>query len=493
MFWSTEWTSTGCTRSCCAEFCGEPCPCDGRAENYSAAIATGMRFADCHLTKDRIMAGHQIVKSRLDSDDAGEIASFIKSGYADNQFTPLSASGSSCAMIGSAWDGVAIYDVIQEKPFSLSWEDSRSNYLFMHCKQAGPTFSSQGKSVQCGANDVMPISISGKSALVNKQERGDRTSVIIDAATLTSFVAQWIGRPVVMPLAFDPRPLSQETAVQWNAATDCLQQMMLMDPVPGIAAQALIEHMLKMVLTGHASNYSEILSSDRYVNEQLVRSALNMIATDPLQWRTLGMVAHELACATDGLEKGIKRLTGRSAIEIFHEARLDCVNRALLKEDGMGFIETLHVYGFSLSERFIFDYIRRFGESPGATYRRNPNVEDVISRASVERDAMCEQAINEYIDASLGERISLSDLARHLEMTEQTTITAFKESFSRTPMQYVIERRLERARHLLCHTSNSIISIALECGFGTQSYLTSTMKKYYGVTPRRMRINHERK
>ncbi|WP_306172632.1 helix-turn-helix transcriptional regulator [Burkholderia cenocepacia] len=85
--------------------------------------------------------------------------------------------------------------------------------------------------------------------------------------------------------------------------------------------------------------------------------------------------------------------------------------------------------------------------------------------------------------------MGLADLARLAGLSEHATIAAFKAQFSRTPMQYVIERRLERARWRLCNTSASILSIALDCGFGSQSYLTTLIKRHYGVTPRQLRLS----
>ncbi|HCL3697612.1 TPA: helix-turn-helix transcriptional regulator, partial [Pseudomonas aeruginosa] len=63
------------------------------------------------------------------------------------------------------------------------------------------------------------------------------------------------------------------------------------------------------------------------------------------------------------------------------------------------------------------------------------------------------------------------------------------ERFGCTPMNYVNERRLEQARFLLCFTKESIVSVALKCGFGSQSYLTTQLKRRYGVTPRKLRMH----
>ncbi|WP_235212748.1 helix-turn-helix transcriptional regulator [Burkholderia paludis] len=81
-----------------------------------------------------------------------------------------------------------------------------------------------------------------------------------------------------------------------------------------------------------------------------------------------------------------------------------------------------------------------------------------------------------------------ADLCRLVGMSERATIDAFRSQFSRTPAQYIIERRLERARWMLEHTSDSILSIALDCGFGTQSYLSTAIKRHFGATPRELRM-----
>ncbi|MGK8200739.1 helix-turn-helix domain-containing protein [Burkholderia cepacia] len=102
---------------------------------------------------------------------------------------------------------------------------------------------------------------------------------------------------------------------------------------------------------------------------------------------------------------------------------------------------------------------------------------------------MCETQINRFVDESLGNPIGLTELARLAGRSEHATTAASKARFSRTPMQYVIERRLERVRRRPCHTTASILSITLDCGFGRQSYLTTLTKRHHGVTPRQLRLS----
>ncbi|CAI8695834.1 MULTISPECIES: helix-turn-helix transcriptional regulator [Burkholderia] len=424
------------------------------------------------------------------SNDPEEVSDFIEKIYADNHFRAQHAEKRDVNMGGQEWRGIGIYDVDYEMPFSFHSEEARPNYLFLSCERGGSTYSTSDSIAQCTIGDMIPISSTGNSICKTKPEGFGHLSVILDAIHVNDFLAQWIGRPLTQPIRFDLRPVQPDIASQWNIAASCMRQMMSMSPLPDTAVRALYEHMLKLVIHGHASNYSELLANGRYAPEHVVRSAIAMIESDPIRWRTLGAIAHALGCATQVLENGIRRWTSKGSDSIFYEARLRCVNRALTFDSCRSFIDTLRAYNFTPSPRFVRTYRNHFGESPSETYRRNPNAVGATALDFGQfADQLSEQILNRFINASLDQPISLADIARHADLSEHATIIAFKERFAKTPMQYVIERRLERARWLLCHTSVSILSIALSCGFGSQSYLTTQIKRYYGVTPRQLRLS----
>jgi AraC family transcriptional regulator len=64
----------------------------------------------------------------------------------------------------------------------------------------------------------------------------------------------------------------------------------------------------------------------------------------------------------------------------------------------------------------------------------------------------------------------------------------FKEATGLPPHQYVIARRVERARHLLqAGTGLSLAEVAAHAGFSDQSQFSHHFKRLVGVTPGQFR------
>ncbi|WP_273912838.1 helix-turn-helix transcriptional regulator [Pseudomonas fontis] len=70
-------------------------------------------------------------------------------------------------------------------------------------------------------------------------------------------------------------------------------------------------------------------------------------------------------------------------------------------------------------------------------------------------------------------------------------LTAFKELFSSiyatSPRAWISERRLLHAHQLLLNTERSIVDIAMESGFSSQSYFSQAYRRRFGCTPSRAR------
>ena len=95
----------------------------------------------------------------------------------------------------------------------------------------------------------------------------------------------------------------------------------------------------------------------------------------------------------------------------------------------------------------------------------------------------------DYIEAHLGEDISLRDLAALAGLSTHHFGEAFKASTGTSPHRYLIERRILRAKELLIGAEQSIAEIAISVGFASHSHFTDNFRRLTGTTPSRFRID----
>lgn len=98
------------------------------------------------------------------------------------------------------------------------------------------------------------------------------------------------------------------------------------------------------------------------------------------------------------------------------------------------------------------------------------------------------RAALEYIDAHLCGDLSLDAIAAAANLSTFRFARGFRRALGQPPHQYIIGRRLERARDLLRTTQESIGEVARRVGFATQSHFTAVFSRRCGVSPQRYRL-----
>lgn len=93
-----------------------------------------------------------------------------------------------------------------------------------------------------------------------------------------------------------------------------------------------------------------------------------------------------------------------------------------------------------------------------------------------------------YISRHFHEDIQLSDVANHVCINKNYLIRMFKKQYSITPVNYIIECRLNHARNLLINTSLSVKEIADMCGYNSTSFFITQFKKNFEMTPSEYRL-----
>ena len=137
----------------------------------------------------------------------------------------------------------------------------------------------------------------------------------------------------------------------------------------------------------------------------------------------------------------------------------------------------------------------RWGEPLGAAYVQGLSLTlasyvlvnahgSCLSRAEHAPSARLEsEAITAYVEDNLGCNISLLEMAASAGYSPDHFARLFKRTFRVSPHQYILARRIERAKSMLRDPKYSIVDVALACGFSSQAHLSAMFKRSTGVTP----------
>lgn len=88
-----------------------------------------------------------------------------------------------------------------------------------------------------------------------------------------------------------------------------------------------------------------------------------------------------------------------------------------------------------------------------------------------------------FLHKHYNEKITLSDIAAAGKVCQSNCSVIFSEYLHQTPIQYLIEYRLNKSVAMLKNTSLNITEIALASGFSGVSYYTETFRKHFGRSP----------
>jgi len=95
--------------------------------------------------------------------------------------------------------------------------------------------------------------------------------------------------------------------------------------------------------------------------------------------------------------------------------------------------------------------------------------------------------VDELIEARLDAKLTVSELAAALRLSTGFFCRAFKASVGKAPHDYIIDRRVSRARALLQSTPLDLSAVAHASGFASHAHMTATFRNRLGVTPSALR------
>lgn len=139
-----------------------------------------------------------------------------------------------------------------------------------------------------------------------------------------------------------------------------------------------------------------------------------------------------------------------------------------------------HALATAVSEQFIHGQIRD---------HHDPQRMQLRARIGVAHPKLL--AAVAAMEASIESPRSAAALARQARVSPRQLERLFRKYLGCTPTQYYLEVRLAHARQLLAQTSQSILAVALACGFVSASHFSKCFRAHYGFSPREARSRLE--
>jgi|GEM_PF-558188 len=93
----------------------------------------------------------------------------------------------------------------------------------------------------------------------------------------------------------------------------------------------------------------------------------------------------------------------------------------------------------------------------------------------------------QFIQRHLQEELKMQDVAEHVELSRSHFSALFKQALDKTFLEYVMEKRMERAMELIREGSKKMYEVAYEVGFSDYKYFTRCFKEHTGATPKEWR------
>lgn len=117
---------------------------------------------------------------------------------------------------------------------------------------------------------------------------------------------------------------------------------------------------------------------------------------------------------------------------------------------------------------------------------RQTNYSATMSPARKNSPRLCAN-IKKYIDEHYKENLTLDALAKLSNVSKYYLVHTFSAEYEISPINYMISKRIEEAKHLLKNHDYSLALISHTVGFSSPSYFSQTFKKSTGMSPNEYR------
>jgi AraC-like DNA-binding protein len=110
--------------------------------------------------------------------------------------------------------------------------------------------------------------------------------------------------------------------------------------------------------------------------------------------------------------------------------------------------------------------------------------QNILNRQGLEADVLQRLSrARDFIDHCYDHPLSLDQISSKACFSRYHFLRLFRQAFNKTPHQYLIERRIEKAKELLGSEDIRVTDVCFEVGFQSLGSFSSLFHKYVGHAP----------
>jgi AraC family transcriptional regulator len=172
------------------------------------------------------------------------------------------------------------------------------------------------------------------------------------------------------------------------------------------------------------------------------------------------------------------------------------VGNRLLCEEGLSPEEDVFVQRDELPP-FRDTLAEALGRSLLEEHRYQPEYAKVVAKAIVMRAIgrrwtkrrCCDlpkwrmKRLEQYIAANIDRQVTLEDMATAVGLSKMHFAAQFRAATGFRPREYLLFKRIERAKMVMTATKMPLVEVAFSVGFGAQAHFSTVFKRFTGKTP----------
>lgn len=100
--------------------------------------------------------------------------------------------------------------------------------------------------------------------------------------------------------------------------------------------------------------------------------------------------------------------------------------------------------------------------------------------------------LEEYLAANIEQRISLDEMAAAAGLSKMHFAAQFRAATGFRPHEYLLFRRIERAKAIMTATNMPLVEVAFSVGFNAQAHFSTVFKRFTGKAPAQWKQEYRR-